>query len=321
MEEQAKYEKLAVIERFDQLAMIRNPEIVLQEAKRAAKALTDVIAAKPHKLIFNNMQYLEFEDWQTVARFYGVTVKVVSTAYVEMGSVKGFEARAVALIADGSEISAADSMCLNDEEKWSARPKYKWSFVTKDGELVDEFPGKEKVIWEKDPASGKMRPKKKKHLEGMEPVPLFQLRSMAQTRACAKALRNVLAWVVVLAGYSPTNAEEISSGASLAKQDDDWEQPVPDKKAAKGKAPSADLEKRIEEVKEIMNHPAIQDEMREWFYNTFLEKCKTLKELNLVAARAEKVIKATAEVAEGVGVEITDADLPEGLGEPTEKAS
>jgi len=32
---------------------------------------------------------------------------------------------------------------------------------------------------------------------------------MAQTRACAKALRNVLAWVVVLAGYRPTPAEEM----------------------------------------------------------------------------------------------------------------
>jgi len=32
---------------------------------------------------------------------------------------------------------------------------------------------------------------------------------MAQTRAGAKALRNVLAWVVVLAGYRPTPAEEL----------------------------------------------------------------------------------------------------------------
>jgi len=37
---------------------------------------------------------------------------------------------------------------------------------------------------------------------------LWQLRSMAQTRACAKALRNVLAWIVVLAGYEATSAEE-----------------------------------------------------------------------------------------------------------------
>lgn len=37
----------------------------------------------------------------------------------------------------------------------------------------------------------------------------FQLRSMAQTRACVKSLRNVFAWVMVLAGYQPTPSEEI----------------------------------------------------------------------------------------------------------------
>lgn len=39
--------------------------------------------------------------------------------------------------------------------------------------------------------------------------PDFQVRSMAQTRACVKALRNVFAWVVVLAGYEPSPAEEM----------------------------------------------------------------------------------------------------------------
>jgi len=41
--------------------------------------------------------------------------------------------------------------------------------------------------------------------------PRFQLKSMAQTRACAKALRNVLGWVVVLEGYNPTPAEEMDN--------------------------------------------------------------------------------------------------------------
>lgn len=39
--------------------------------------------------------------------------------------------------------------------------------------------------------------------------PNFQQRSMAQTRAISKAARNRLAWVVVLAGYSPTPSEEM----------------------------------------------------------------------------------------------------------------
>jgi len=42
---------------------------------------------------------------------------------------------------------------------------------------------------------------------------MFQLRSMAQTRACAKVTRNVFAWVMVLAGFSPTPAEEMEFSA------------------------------------------------------------------------------------------------------------
>jgi hypothetical protein len=37
----------------------------------------------------------------------------------------------------------------------------------------------------------------------------FQIKSMAQTRACAKALRNVFAWVVVIKGFRATPAEEM----------------------------------------------------------------------------------------------------------------
>src|SRR3990167_1775382 len=68
---------------------------------------------------------------------------------------------------------------FRSEDNWSTRTKYEW----KDG---------------------------KKTKAGDVPVPLFQLRSMAQTRACAKAYRNVLAWVVVLAGFKPTPAEEMT---------------------------------------------------------------------------------------------------------------
>lgn len=41
--------------------------------------------------------------------------------------------------------------------------------------------------------------------------PAFQLRSMAQTRACAKVTRNVFAYVMVLAGLCPTPAEEMEA--------------------------------------------------------------------------------------------------------------
>lgn len=143
------------------LNMAELPNSVLEQAKSAAKSLQTVIQNKRKPVMFNGEQYLEFEDWQTCGRFYGLAAKVVSTQFAEYGDSKGFEARAeVIRTSDGMVISSAESMCLNDEPNWSKKP-------------------------------------------------LFQLKSMAQTRACAKALRNVLAWVVVLAGYKPTPAEEM----------------------------------------------------------------------------------------------------------------
>lgn len=151
----------AIIETSEGITLAQPPEVVLQAAQKAAKALSEVVSRKKKPVIFNGEQYLEFEDWQTVGRFYGVTAKVISTAYIEHGAAKGYEARAVALRADGAELSAAEAQCLSDEGNWQGKA-------------------------------------------------LFMLRSMAQTRACAKALRNVLSWIVVLAGYKGTPAEEMT---------------------------------------------------------------------------------------------------------------
>lgn len=166
------------------LVLARDPEAVLEEAMRAAKALQKVISGKAKPVKFNGEIYLEFEDWQTCGRFYGITAKVETTSLILLpDGTRGYEAHAVAIYTPtGQVVSAADAMCLNDEDKWSSRAKYEWINGTRT-----------KV--------------------GMEPVPLFQLRSMAQTRACAKALRNVLSWVVVLAGYRPTPAEEMPDDA------------------------------------------------------------------------------------------------------------
>lgn len=143
------------------LVVARPPNKVLEQAREVALALKDRIDNKPKAVKFNGETYLEFEDWQVLGNFYGITAKIIETKYVEYGAVKGFEARAVAVkVGSGQEISGAEALCLNDEPNWAIKP-------------------------------------------------LFQLKSMAQTRACSKALRNVLAWVVVLAGYKPTPAEEM----------------------------------------------------------------------------------------------------------------
>jgi len=209
MEEVAKYEAGQGQGLID---VAKDPERVLIEAKRAAEALVRVVSSKPTKVIINNEQYLEFEDWQTLGRFYGLTVRVDSTDPVNFDGIKGWQARASVINRNGEVVSSADAMCLSDEEKWSTRSKYEYQYIWKNGKATTENPPSDQITWIPNPKkSGKMMPKKERVKTKDEPVPFFQLRSMAQTRASAKAFRNVLAWVVVLAGYKPTPAEEMPS--------------------------------------------------------------------------------------------------------------
>lgn len=205
-------EELAVLEQTG-LAVVRPPDVVLEEAQRAAAALKRVIDAKPNKVMFGTEQYIEHEDWQTVGRFYGLAEQIIWTRPVELGSAAGWEARAEAIhVASGRVVASAEAMCLNDEEKWRARPKYEWHYALKGGGTQADDPGPGGIVWEDNPRNpGRKRPKKERVLVGEEAVPQFQLRSMAQTRAGAKALRNALGWVVVLAGYKPTPAEELDT--------------------------------------------------------------------------------------------------------------
>lgn len=195
--------------------MLDPPEAVLAEAQRAAVALQKVLGLKVKKVVFNNEQYLEFEDWQTLGRFYAVTAGLEGELeLVSIDGVRGFKATAVAWH-HGRVISRASAYCLNDEDKWRSKTKYEWAYVRKSGGHSVADPGKDELVWE-TVEGGKKRPKKERIRTGDEPVPLFQLASMAQTRACAKALRNVLSWVAVLAGYRPTPAEELEGATETA---------------------------------------------------------------------------------------------------------
>ena len=192
--------------------MVRKPKEILREAAEVAKALTGWMKNKLKPVIFNGEQYPEFEDWQLCGKFYNLTTRVSWTRPIEFGGVFGFEAGADVIDqTTGQIISSAEAMCLNDEDKWSKRTKYEWMYVCKDGSKQVEDPGSEGIVWEDNPFKpGSKRPKKEKVANGEVSVPLFQLRSMAQTRAQAKALRNVLSWIFVLAGFKPNIAEEMT---------------------------------------------------------------------------------------------------------------
>ncbi len=161
-----------------------DPEGQLEMAVRAAKALATVIAQKKKPVIINGEQYLEFEDWQTLGQFDGVTVRTGDAEPVEINGVRGAKAKAYLHNKHTGElIGGAEAYCMRDEEKWGTRPKYEWQ------------------------GEGQTR---KRIKVGEEVVPWFQLASMAQTRAGSKALRNKEAWIAVLAGYKPTPAEEMT---------------------------------------------------------------------------------------------------------------
>jgi hypothetical protein len=169
--------------------IVRNPKLVLAEAKEAATQLVAVVRqAHLARKFGGEKEHLFFEAWQTLGKFYGCTPRVSSTVYVEFGTAHGFEAHADVIDRCGNVVSSAEAMCLNDEGNWKNKP-------------------------------------------------LFQLKSMAQTRACSKALRNVFAWVAVLAGYEATPAEEMTG-------EEKKDAPTPPQSKS-GQQPPADAKKDL----------------------------------------------------------------------------
>ena len=171
-----------------------DPHAILEQAAEAAKALQEVIAAKEKPVTINGKQYLECEDWLTVARFFGCSSRLEWTKPMEFGDAIGFEARhQVIRLSDGMVVGAGEGMCLNNEQRWASRP-------------------------------------------------LFQLRSMAQTRAESRALGSVFRWVAVLAKFGGTPAEEMEADPRGA-QDEVLAQHL--ESNVKGFLASMEIEKKI----------------------------------------------------------------------------
>lgn len=229
---------------IDAITVARDPALIIDEARRAANALVAVLRRKPSKVMFNGEQYLENEDWQVIGQFFGLTARLESDAYVTYGDAAGWEATAVIVARDGRIVGRQTAMCLNDEEKWSARPRYVWAYCLGKGdhathEHTQDDPGPA-IVWER--ADGRARPRKWRMPMGTEPVPLFQLRSMAQTRASSRVHASVLRFVPVLAGpgYATTPAEEMDAAERVPQDAPIDEAPPPgDGDAPPGKTPTA----------------------------------------------------------------------------------
>lgn len=107
------------------IGLVREPDLVLAEATKAADALTRVIQSKPRKVQFGGKQYLELEDWVLLAEFYGVAPKTEWSRIIEVGEAKGWEARVVIIDKrTGMEVGAAESMCLDNERNWKGKDTF-----------------------------------------------------------------------------------------------------------------------------------------------------------------------------------------------------
>jgi hypothetical protein len=174
------------------ITLARDPKLILAEAGRAA---TELIAAVQQngwsKNLGGQKPHLMFEAWNLLGTFYHISSRVVpgSVKFIEVAGAMGYEAEAEAIDnRTGFVVSSASAMCLNDESNWAARPVY---------EADDE---------------GERRK------TGGRQVPWFQLRSMAQTRALVKALKPKLSWIVAMANFDPTAADELPPAGRSIKQ-------------------------------------------------------------------------------------------------------
>lgn len=160
-EEIELFRGIAISQQPKTLVLEGDPESQLAFAMKAANALMQAVKQKKNPVMIRGEQYLEYGDWQTLARFFGATASVAWSKKLvsDKNEFVGYEARAEVLH-NGVVISAAEAMCMRNERNWKDR---------------DEF----------------------------------MLRSMAQTRASAKALRNAYGWVAELAGMKATPAEEM----------------------------------------------------------------------------------------------------------------
>lgn len=211
-----------------ELKLWRPPEKVLAEAQLVAEALHKRIANKKKPdgtsaaVIFNGQQYIENDDWQFVSNFFGYAPKVVSTEFVQFGDTKGFKAIAELINEHtGLVVGRGEAICLDEEENWGPRTKYEWQDVLVNGQKV----------W--DPKGGKNRTgsyRRERVEVGIVTTPMFQLMSMAETRACNKAMSNKLKWVVTLAGYAATPAEDMHEATMREEKEKPIELPVEIKK-------------------------------------------------------------------------------------------
>jgi hypothetical protein len=95
-----------------------SPIQIMGMARERAQSLKEVIQKKDKPVILKGEQYLEYEDWQTLAEFYGATPIVID-------GVHGFKASADLIDRKtGNLIGGAEAYCMRDETQWKDKPSF-----------------------------------------------------------------------------------------------------------------------------------------------------------------------------------------------------
>jgi hypothetical protein len=172
-----------------------DPAEVLVRATALADALAKVLRTQKDKegkltLIstISGREHVRIEGWTMCGSMLGVFAVPVWTR--KTTDPEGWEARVEARTLGGHIVGAAEAQCTRDEEKWGWHPK------GRNGRELD-------------------------------PRDDFALRSMAQTRAASKALRIPLGFIISLAGFDATPAEEMAQSESAQPQGRRQEGPPP----------------------------------------------------------------------------------------------
>jgi hypothetical protein len=153
-----------------------DPVQVLEQAERVADALKRMLSAKGLTVDIQGREHVRVEGWTTLGSMLGVVPVVVWSRPIP-----------------GTERQYGSGQDTATGADWEARVEAR----TLDGRII----GAAEATCSRDERTWRGRDD-------------YALRSMAQTRATSKALRGPLGFVVTLAGYDATPAEEMPRDGS-----------------------------------------------------------------------------------------------------------
>jgi hypothetical protein len=151
------------------------PRAIVLQATEIANEIAPLIRERNLVKRIGQSEHVYLEGWTLAGTMLGVFATTVRTW--EIGSDEGYGATVEARTLTGQVVGRADAVVMRSEAVGT------------------------------DPKTGEP---KRKWLD----APAFQLISMAQTRASSKALRMPLGFVMKLAGYDTTPAEEMEAAAA-----------------------------------------------------------------------------------------------------------